>query len=255
VFVKLAALVVVVVVVVASRTFAGDPAPPPAHNQLTSEQKAAGWRLLFDGKSLTGWRGYKLKDVPPSWEARDGSIFCNGKDGTDLITAETFGDFELSLEWKISAGGNSGVHIRATESTPDTASNAVEIQVIDTSDGWKKAHGYALGPGNSAGAIYGLYDAKPEAIRAAGEWNSLRVRVMGTKLRVEQNGVVIADTDMAGEDWKGRLARSKFAKLEHFNKAAEGHVALQNYRGAGVWYRDVMLRPIAAEGAAAPARR
>ena len=99
-----------------------DPAPSP-HNRLTADQKAAGWRLLFDGQSLAGWRGYKLKDVPPSWESKDGAIFCNGKDGTDLITTETFGDFELSLEWKISAGGNSGVHVRATEVTGDTASN------------------------------------------------------------------------------------------------------------------------------------
>lgn len=226
-------------------------ASPAAHDPLTTEQRKGGWRSLFDGKSLAGWRGYRMKEAPPSWEAKNGAIFCNGKDGTDLVTTETFGDFELALEWKISVGGNSGVHLRATETTPDTASNAIEIQVIDTSEGWKTVHGYALSPGNSAGAIYGLYDAKPEAIRAAGEWNTLRVRVAGTKLRVEQNGVVIADTDMAGEDWQARLTKGKFANFPQFNKAAEGHIALQNYRGAGVWYRNVILRPIAAERAKA----
>ena len=213
-------------------------------NRLTPEQKLAGWKLLFDGKSLDDWRGYKQKDVPASWEVRDGAIFCNDKPGTDLLTVDEFGDFEFSADWKISEGGNSGIHVRATEATGDTASNSIEVQVIDTSDGWKKVHGYALGAGNSAGAVYGLFPAKSEAIRAAGEWNNVKIRMVGSKLRVEQNGVLICDADMSSDDWKQRLARSKFASMPHFNKAAAGHLALQNYRGAGVWYRNVVLRPI-----------
>ena len=116
--------------------------------------------------------------------------------------------------------------------------------MIDTSDGWKKVHGYALGAGQEAGAVYDLFPAKKEAIRAAGEWNNVKVRMVGSKLRVEQNGVVICDTDMSGEDWKKRLARSKFANLKEFNKAATGHLALQNYQGGGVWYRNIMVRSV-----------
>ena len=219
-------------------------APREEANHLTMEQKKEGWKLLFDGKSLDGWRGYKEKKAPVSWEVRDGAIFCNDKPGPDLLTVEQFGDFELSIDWKISAGGNSGIHLRATEVTPDTASNALEIQVIDTSEGWNTVHGYALDAGQQAGAVYGIFPAKKEGIRAAGEWNNVKVRLLGSKLRVEQNGVEICATDMSGDDWKKRLARSKFATMQHFNKATEGHIALQNYRGAGVWYRNIMIRPI-----------
>src|SRR5439155_2609958 len=141
-------------------------------------------KLLFDGKSLDGWRGYKQKDVPASWEVRDGAIFCNEKPGTDLLTVEKFGDFELSVDWKISDGGNSGIHLRATENTGDTASNALEIQVIDTSEGWKKVHGSALGAGQEAGALYDLYPAKEEAMRPAGQWNNVEGRMVGDKVRV-----------------------------------------------------------------------
>jgi hypothetical protein len=203
-------------------------------NELTDEQKKAGWKLLFDGKTLTGWRGYKMKDAPGCWEVKDAAIYCNDKKdvpAADLLTTDKYGDFELALEWKISNGGNSGVHLRATENTGDTASNSLEIQVIDTSDGWKKVHGYALGPGNEAG-----------------EWNTLKIRLVSDKIRVEQNGVLLVDADMSSDDWKTRLSKSKFAGMKEFNKAREGHIALQNYRGAGVWYRNVMLREVKEAG-------
>lgn len=228
-------------------TSAAEPVAEAKQNELTEQQQKEGWKLLFDGKSLDQWRGYKSKDLPASWEVRDGAIFCNDKAGADLLTRDTFGDFELSLEWKISAGGNSGVHLRSTETTPDLASNALEIQVIDTSEGWKKVHGYALGSGQEAGALYDLFPAKKESIREGGQWNHLYVKMVGSKLRIEQNKVVIVDTDMSSDDWNKRLARSKFGKSAHFNKVNEGAIGLQNYRGAGVWYRNVMIKTIKAE--------
>jgi len=233
--------ILIIILLLALPAFADD----AKHNELTEAQKKAGWKLLFDGKTLTGWRGYKMKDAPGCWEVKDGAIFCNDKKdvpAADLLTTEMFADLELSVDWKISTGGNSGVHLRATEATGDTASNSLEIQVIDTSEGWKKAHGYALGPGNEAGALYGLYPTKKEAIRESGQWNNIQVKLVGDKVTIEQNGIALVDADMSSDDWKMRLSKSKFAGMKEFNKAKVGHLALQNYRGAGVWYRNVMLR-------------
>ena len=88
---------------------------PPA-NTLTEKEKADGWKLLFDGTSTKGWRGYKQKGVPAGWQAIDGALVRVEKAG-DLITEEQFGDFELVFDWKVSHGGNSGVFYRATEDT------------------------------------------------------------------------------------------------------------------------------------------
>jgi hypothetical protein len=222
-------------------------AETPEPNTLTQLQQEDGWELLFDGMSLDGWRGYKMQTLPDSWEVRDGAIFCNGKRGAHLLTRKVYGDFELSMEWKISSGGNSGILIRATETTPYIASNALEVQVVDSPQGWKEAHGYGIGLSQQAGALYGFYPSRPEAQRETGQWNHVIIRMVDTRIRVTQNDVIIADADMASDDWKARLARSKFGNSKVFNRASAGHIALQNYHGLGVWYRNIMVRPARSE--------
>ena len=209
-------------------------------------EEAAGWSDLFDGKTLEGWRGYQQEKVPPSWEVRDGSIYCNGKDSAHLITSKKYTSFELTGEWKISKAGNSGILLRVVEETAYPANSGLEVQVIDHSDGWKEVHGSGLGLGQAAGALYGLYPAKEEAIKKAGEWNTIRIKIEGSKIAIWQNEVALVDADMESKDWKARLARSKFAKSALFNKATTGHIALQNYRGAGVWFRNLRIREIGA---------
>lgn len=202
------------------------------------------WIDLVEDDGLAHWRGYQQEQVPPSWEVRDGSIFCNGQDDAHLVTRRTYGDFELTGEWKISRGGNSGILLRVVEVTPWPASSGLEVQVIDHPDGWSEVHGYEIGMGQAAGAIYGLYPAREEAIKPTGEWNSFRIRMQGSTIQVWQNGVMLVDADMTSEDWQERLGQSKFAESEHFNRASTGHIALQNYRGAGVWYRHLCIREI-----------
>jgi|GEM_PF-233207 len=199
---------------------------------------------LFDGKTLAGWRGYKMEGLPKSWEVRDGSIFCNGKDKTNLITEKKYTNFELTGEWKISKGGNSGILLRVAEVTPWASSSGLEIQVIDHADGWKEVNGSSIGLGQAAGALYAVYPSKNAAIKKAGEWNTVRVRIVGSKIQLHQNGVELVDADMESKDWKKRVAASKFKDSEHFNQHATGHIALQNYQGAGVWYRNLRIREI-----------
>ena len=116
--------------------------------------------------------------------------------------------------------------------------------MIDHSDGWKEVHGSGLGLGQGAGALYGLYPAKESAIKKAGEWNTVRIVIHGSKIKLWQNGIALVDADMESKEWKARLAGSKFAKAEHFNKVPTGHIALQNYRGGEVWFRKLRIREI-----------
>jgi len=200
-----------------------------------------------DISALNHWRGYQMDIVPPSWEIRDGSIFCTGKDSNHLITKKKYGDFEFTGEWKISKAGNSGILLRVKEVTPYPANSGLEIQVIDDSDGWKSVHGSGLGLGQGAGALYGIYPAKKGTIKKAGEWNTVRIIMQGTKIKLWHNGVQIVDADMDSDEWKKRIAKSKFANSQHFNKEATGHLALQNYRGAGVWFRNLKIRELPEE--------
>lgn len=206
--------------------------------------EGAGWTNLIEGGTLDAWRGYQMEEVPASWEVKEGSIFCNGKDGKHLITKKQYENFELMCEWRISKGGNSGVLLRVVEETAYPANSGIEIQVIDHTDGWKDVHGHDLGLGQAAGALYGLYPSKEKAIKKAGEWNTLRIVVHGAEISIWQNDQVIVGAHLDGDDWKTRLAASKFAESKLFNSVTKGHIALQNYRGAGVWYRKMRIREL-----------
>ncbi|MBI2535491.1 MAG: DUF1080 domain-containing protein, partial [Gemmatimonadetes bacterium] len=99
-------------------------------NALTAAEQAAGWKLLFDGKSTDGWRGYRMDSVPSGWKVVDGALTRVGA-GRDLITREQFANFELALEWNISPGGNSGIMYRVTEEYEESYKSAPEMQVLD----------------------------------------------------------------------------------------------------------------------------
>ena len=137
---------------------------PPA-NTLTEKERADGWRLLFDGTTTKGWRGYKQKDVPAGWRAIDGALVRVEKAG-DLITEEQFGDFELAFDWKVSHGGNSGVFYRATEDRTHIYETAPEYEIRDsafwTDNPYTNASNYALHPPTK------------DAARPVGYWNSGR---------------------------------------------------------------------------------
>lgn len=211
------------------------------------EQEQAQWIDLAQGDELSHWRGYRKDDLPPSWEWRDGSIYCNGNDNTHLATRKQYGDFELTGEWKISKGGNSGILLRVVESSPWPANTGLEVQILDHPDSWKEVNGSRVGMGQAAGALYGFYPAKKEAIKSSGEWNTFRILMQGSTIKLWQNDIVLVDVDMASHEWKDRLARSKFAKSKEFNKADTGHIVLQSYRGAGVWYRNLRIREISTD--------
>src|SRR5574341_1316560 len=155
-------------------------------NQLTKAEKDAGWRLLFDGKTLEGWRGFHSDKVPAGWAVEDGCIKKIpaegelGRAGGDLITVDQFDNFEFSVEWKLSKGGNSGIKYLISESLPPTGRSGVsfEYQVLDDEAHPDAKQGIA---GNrTAGSLYDLIPAsKDKKLNPPGEFNQTRIVVKG----------------------------------------------------------------------------
>ena len=233
----------------AARNAAGDgtdsavPAPAPSTVQetmlptLSAADRAAGWRLLFDGRTLDGWRGYGRQDMPAGWVARDGMLIRESR-AADIVTRDRFRNFELSLDWMVRAGGNSGIFYRAAEGQDAIYFSAPEMQVLDDA-----VHADGKSPLTSAGAAYGLYPAPRGVVRPAGEWNSARVVVNGNHVEHWLNGRKIVEYELHSDDWKARVAASKFRDWPAYGQAADGHIGLQEH-GDWVAYRNIRIREL-----------
>jgi hypothetical protein len=208
-----------------------------APNTLTSAEKSAGWKLLFDGSSLAGWRGYKT-EAPAGWSVQQGAlVLAAGRKG-DLVTAREYGDFELSLEWKISPGGNSGILYRVGLGDPAPARSGPEYQLLDNSkakDNKTATH--------HAGALYDLVAPPKDVTRPVGEWNEARIRVQGWHIQHWLNGVKVAELDLASAAGKALLQGSKFKSWPRFAALARGHIVLQDH-GDVVSVRSVKIREL-----------
>jgi len=230
-------------------------------NSLTDREKAEGWRLLFDGKSLAGWRGIGRTDVPPGhWAIIDGAIqkiptkdVPLQKDGQplaggDLMTIETFGDFELSFEWKISPAGNSGVKYNVSEemsraNPPGTSALGFEYQVLDDD-----LHADAKnGPNRTAGALYDLIGPDPAAkkLRPVGEYNTARIVFAGNHGEHWLNGKKILEYDLGTPRMADFLFKSKYRNIRGFAERRKAHIVLQDHTDA-VWYRNIKIRNLVA---------
>jgi hypothetical protein len=219
-------------------------------NELTEAEKQAGWRLLFDGKTTEGWRGYKMDKMPPGWKAIDGALVrvsggAGGKGaggGDDILTLEQFDNFELQLEWKIvDRAGNSGIVLRASEDASTSWHTGPEMQILDN----------AAYPGRSvkelAGACYDLYAPPKDVSHPLGEWNSVRVVADGKHFEHWLNGVKLFEYELGSDDWNARVAKSKFKNMQRFKAPpAKGHICLQDHT-ARLEFRNLKIRPLPAK--------
>ena len=193
------------------------------------------WIALFDGSSTDAWRGFKKEELPEGWSIQeDGTLL--GKGGGDIITKEKFENYELVVEWKIEARGNSGILLRVDESPQRIWHHAPELQIFDAKEG-------DTNYGHQAGALYALAPTKPEAIKPPGEWNETRVKILDDVITVTHNGIEIVSIKVGGEEWNAKVAASKFAKFEQFGKNQQGHIGLQDH-GHPTWFRSIKLRKL-----------
>ena len=220
---------------------------PP--NMLSEKEKREGWMLLFDGKTHGQWRGVNKGHFPKNWIIEDGTIKCQGsgkgeagsKDGGDILYPEKFQNFHLSLEWKISKGGNSGIFYLGQEIEGKAIWwSAPEMQVLDN----EKHLDAGLGKdGNrKAGSLYDLIPAKPQNAKSPGQWNKAEVIVSKGTVIHRQNGVNVVEYHLWTPEWKEMVANSKFKEMEPWkNIAQKGYIALQDH-GDDVWFRNIKIK-------------
>lgn len=206
-----------------------------AVNVLTPQEKAEGWTLLFDGKSLDRWRGFKSPTPPAGWKAADGALVREGTGG-DLMTKEQYGDFELRLEWKVSKGGNSGIMFHVTPDGAETYETGPEMQILDNA-----VHRDGKDPMTSAGSNYALHPPARDVTKPIGEWNAVRLLVRGPHVEHWLNGVKLLEYELWSPDWEKRVQASKFAKMPGYGRAKRGHIVLQDH-GDLVWFRNIKVK-------------
>lgn len=215
-------------------------------NSLTADEQQAGWRLLFDGRTTDGWRGYRSTTVPASWRVENGSLLSrrtSGESSGDLITTDQFADFELVWEWKMTPGGNSGVIYRATEERNSVWETGPEYQVLDN-----RGHLDGLNPLASAGACYSVFAPARDATRPLGEWNQSRVLARGNRVEHWMNGEKLLEYEVGSRRWQAYVKTSKFFQSAYnqsnWGKVPKGHIGLQDYGGA-IEFRGIKIRELA----------
>jgi hypothetical protein len=206
-------------------------------NTLTAAEKADGWKLLFDGKTTTGWRAFKSATPPAGWQATDGQLVRQDKGG-DLMTADQFDNFELRLEWKVTKNGNSGIMYRVTDQGSQTYETGPEFQILDNA-----GHKDGQDPITSAGSNYALYPPARDVTRPVGEWNQVRLILNGAHVEHWMNGVKLLEYELWSEDWDKRVKASKFAKMPGYGRAKRGHLVLQDH-GDLVAFRNIKIKPL-----------
>lgn len=198
------------------------------------------WMVLFDGESVSGLRGYRMDAFPwGSWAIEDGSLkTVPGEKGIDIITTETFKDFELELDWKLQSGGNSGIFYFATEDGDFIWQSAPEMQVLDNI-----SHRDGVRDETSAGALYDLIPTIREAVKPLGEFNKVRIVSKDGHIEHWLNGTLLLDYDYGSPSMNELISKSKFRDMPFFAKASEGRIGLQGDHGE-VWYRNIRIKKL-----------
>jgi hypothetical protein len=202
---------------------------------LTAAERSAGWRLLFDGRSTAGWRGFRMDSMPAGWSVVDGALTRVARAG-DIVTTERFANFELVLEWKIAPKGNSGIFYRVSEDDSTAYWSGPEMQVLDDA-----GHPDGRSRLTAAGSCFGIYPSPAGVVKRAGEWNRVRLVVRGNHVEHWLNGVKVVEYELGSPDWEARVKGSKFAPHVHYGRNASGYIGLQDH-GDWVAYRDIKIR-------------
>ncbi|MEO6181521.1 MAG: DUF1080 domain-containing protein [Verrucomicrobiota bacterium] len=214
-------------------------------NTLTPAEKKDGWKLIFNGKDFTGWHNFKAEGVQKGWQVKDGTLVCvDPHNAGDIVTTDKFDWFELELDYNIAVAGNSGIMFHVTDEGEKPWQTGPEIQLEDNQK--------ARDP-QRCGWLYALYRPpvdpktnKPiDATKPAGEWNHMRIVITPEKCEHIVNGVKYFEYVLGSEDFKTRVARSKFGDMPLFAKSGIGYLALQGDHGQ-VSFRNIKIHSVKA---------
>lgn len=205
---------------------------------VRSHFQGAGWTTLFDGTSTAAWRGYHSQEMPKGWDIVDGTLTKKGT-AEDIMTRDTFGDFELELEWKLEKAGNSGIFYRATEEYDRIYWSGTEYQLLDDAnapDGRTRL--------TSAASAYGLYPSAVGALTPAGEWQATRIIVKKNHVEHWLNGKKVVEYELWSPDWKAKVAASKFGKYPNYGLAKRGAIGIQGDHNGALALRNIRIRSL-----------
>ena len=229
----------------------------PAVNTLTEAEEQQGWMLLFDGKTFDGWRGLGRDSVPEAhWIIEDGAIrkVESGKvpvqadgqplSGGDLMTIETFRDYDLIFEWKISESGNSGIKYNVSEEMstrggPSHAALGFEYQVLDD-----EKHSDNQNPTHLSASLYDMITAENAMLNPVGEYNTGRIIFNGNHGEHWLNGVKVVEYDLGSARFDSLFQASKYKSNPDFPEKRAGHIVLQDHSD-DVWFRNIKIRKLA----------
>ena len=223
-----------------------------AQNVLSAAEIKEGFKLLFDGKTMTGWRNFKKQTIGKDWiiDSAEQSIALNvtkkadghwqAEDGGDIITDDSFENYEFQIDWKIDTCGNSGIIYNVIEhpTAEYVWHTGPEMQVLDN-----KCHPDAKIVKHRAADLYDLISSTSEPVKPALEWNQAKLIQNKGKIEHWLNGVKVVEYDMNKPEWKAMIGKSKFAKMPLFGKSMKGHLALQDH-GNKIWYRNIKIKAL-----------
>jgi hypothetical protein len=214
-------------------------------NTLTAQEKKDGWKLLFDGTSTKGWRNFNSDKINPGWKVAEGVLYLDTVkvDGKrlaagDIVTVDEYENYELSIDWKIQACGNSGIIFNVKEGSAYTASyqTGPEMQVLDNA-----CHKDAKIIKHRAGDLYDLISVKTETVKPAGEWNQAKLIANKGHYTFWLNGVQTVEFTMGTPEWNEMIAGSKFKTMPDFGKFTKGRIDLQDH-GDMVSFRNIKIK-------------
>ncbi|WP_200273286.1 3-keto-disaccharide hydrolase [Luteolibacter pohnpeiensis] len=214
--------------------------PAESINQLSTAEKKAGWKLLFNGKDLKNWRIYGSEKPPgPGWKIEDGILKKLAMiPGGSIITTDEFTDFELSWEWSITPGGNNGIKYLVTEKRPSAP--GPEYQMLDDAvhpDG-------KLGTDRQTAALYDIIPpAADKTLKPVGEWNQSRIIVRGNQVEHWLNGKKVVSYTLGSDELKAAISKSKFKDQKDFAEKISGHIMLTDH-GDACSFRNLKIRAI-----------
>lgn len=212
-------------------------------NTLTKSEAKAGWVLLFDGKSMDNFRGFRKEEVPSSWVIEDGAITLAGKGGGDILTKNQYENYELLLDWKISEGGNSGIiyNVSLDPKYGATFVTGPEMQVLDD----ERHPDAKMGKNGNrhAGTLYDIIPVSTPAVKPAGQWNAVRLVVNQGHVEHWLNGKKVVEYQLLSPEWEAMVKDSKFVSMPDYGRIKKGYVALQNH-GDKVWYKNIKVRQL-----------
>lgn len=227
-------------IAIAALALAGLTSQAAEPNTLTADEKAAGWRLLFDGKSTDAWRGFKQEGFPEKgWRVDDGTLHKIADErGGDIISRDTFENFEFSWEWKLLPGGNNGVKYFIFEERGAAVGH--EYQMIDD----KEVHDEL----SSCGSFYLVVaPRKDKPVKPFGEWNQSRLVVQGNHVEHWLNGMKVVEYECGSPEVMNQVPKTKFKKYPGFGeKVKDGHILLTDHKDP-CWFRNLKIRELKAE--------